>query len=243
MYINIVLFLLVALVYSSAGFGGGSLYLAILSSSGLDPSWMIAMALMCNLLVSGLGSMHFLRSQDVQLKRVWPFILLSIPFSFWASTWKIDQEHFFLALASALTVAGLLIFFQRKTAEVSRAVPSTMVYVLVPAIGLIAGITGIGGGVYLSPLLYLTRWGKPKEIAGASALFIFVNSLTGLLARSGTWSYEEHHWSFWILPVAVLVGGWIGSRWSIKWLDQNAVRMITAGILLFAACRIFVKVL
>lgn len=243
MYINIVLFFLVAIIYSTAGFGGGSLYLAILSASDLNPETMVAVALSCNLIVSSIGTYNFFIAKEFLFSRVAPLILLSLPFSFWASTWNISNDVFFLTLASGLFISGVLIFIRSQNIIFFKIRNQNVVLLFIPIIGIIAGITGIGGGVYLAPLLYLVEWGKPKEIAGASAFFIFMNSCSGLLARWNADEMSEMYSTYWTLPLAVILGGWIGSKLSTKFLEQNSVRVLTAGILLFAACRIFVRVL
>jgi uncharacterized membrane protein YfcA len=109
-------------------------------------------------------------------------------------------------------------------------------------IGGISGITGIGGGIYLAPFLYLTSWGSPKQIAGASSVFILVNSLAGLSIQiaSGGWQLE---WEAWPLVPAVLIGGWLGSHWSSARFTHRIVRWLTIVIIIFAALRTLWKYL
>ena len=117
------------------------------------------------------------------------------------------------------------------------------IYAIVPFMGLLAGMTGIGGGIYLSPLLNLSKWGKPREIAAVACVFILINSLAGLIARWTHFSESPNSAEITFLPFAVVIGGYIGSKLSAKILSQQWIRWITIVILIFASIRIFIRFL
>lgn len=240
-YINVFLFFLVALVYSSAGFGGGSLYLAILSGSELDQNKVAIIGLFCNLVVTVVSSAQFIAKGLVDWKKMFLLLGLSLPFSFFAGGLKVSAELFYLSLAAGLFLAALAMLIQLpKNHNDSRY--QKWVYFTVPFIGLLSGLTGIGGGIYLAPLLHLTYWTDARRIAAITSIFIAVNSISGLVARSGfiveTLAMET---SWMLLPAAVLVGGIIGSRLSTSLLHPKWIKSITAGILIFASVRLFIK--
>jgi hypothetical protein len=243
-YINTIIFFLIALIYSAAGFGGGSLYLAVLSESGWPPEKLVFIALSCNFLVTLIGAIRFHSNKVIPYKRLWPVLVLSVPFSYWASTWKVTDQYFFLTLASALVLAAVAMIGQsliKKNEEETKH--PIWIYGAVPFMGLLAGMTGIGGGIYLSPLLHLSKWGKPREIAAVACVFILINSLAGLVARWSQFSESSFSSDLVMLPIAVVVGGFVGSKLSAKILSQQWIRWITIVILIFAAIRIFIRFL
>jgi uncharacterized membrane protein YfcA len=243
-YINTIIFFLIALIYSAAGFGGGSLYLAVLSESGWPPEKLVFIALSCNFLVTLIGAIRFHLNHVIPYKRLWAVLVLSVPFSYWASTWKVTDQYFFITLASALMLAAIAMIAQslikKNEGETKNAI---WIYAIVPFMGLLAGMTGIGGGIYLSPLLHLSNWGKPREIAAVACVFILINSLAGLIARWSQFSESPFSAELALLPAAVVVGGYIGSKLSAKILSQQWIRWITIVILIFAAIRIFIRFL
>ncbi len=243
-YINTIIFFLIALIYSAAGFGGGSLYLAVLSESGWPPEKLVFIALSCNFLVTLIGTVRFHSNNVIPYKRLWPVLLLSVPFSYWASTWKVTDQYFFLTLASALVLAAVAMIGQSLLKKNEQEIKNPIwIYAAVPFMGLLAGMTGIGGGIYLSPLLHLSKWGKPREIAAVACVFILINSLAGLVARWSQVSQSPFTAEHTLLPIAVVVGGFVGSKLSAKILSQQWIRWITIVILIFAAIRIFIRFL
>lgn len=241
-YINVFLFFLVALIYSSAGFGGGSLYLAILSGTDLDQNIVAVVGLFCNLLVTVVSSIQFIAKGLVDWKKMLLLLGLSLPFSFFAGSLVVSAELFYLTLAVGLFLAAVAMLIQLpKNQNDSRN--QKWVYFTVPFIGLLSGFTGIGGGIYLAPLLHLTYWADARRIAAITSIFIAVNSVSGLVARSSYISVTmvdlELNWL--LLPMAVLIGGAIGSRLSTSLLHPKWIKTITAGILIFASIRLFIK--
>jgi uncharacterized protein len=239
-FVTAILFFLIALVYSSAGFGGGSLYLAVLGQSGTPVSITRSFALLCNAMVTGVSIWRFEKKKLLPFRRAALLLAFSTPCVIVASSQKISTHSFYLLLAGALMLAGLGILLQRfhkKTYHVAPAQSPRWIYPASAAIGVISGLTGIGGGVYLSPLLYFTRWGNEKEIASTCSLFIAVNSLSGLIGLIWSDQFEINH-SLLLLLGAVLLGGLTGSYLATGIFNHSSIRWITAGLLIFAAIRI-----
>ncbi len=239
------LFFLTACVYASAGFGGGSTYLALLLLFELPYTTIPKVALMCNLVVVAGGLYHYIRTRNLSLPLVLPFIVTSIPFSYVGGRIPISKEWFLGLLGFSLFVAGLRMFFSQRLIssekEVSVKIRWFIGLPLGGVLGFLSGLVGIGGGIFLAPLLYFMGWGKPKQIAAASSFFIFLNSLSGL---AGQWSkktsFIETYW-FLALLLAVFLGGQIGSRVSVGKLSSVTLQRVTAIIILAAAGRIFWK--
>ena len=240
------LFFLTALLYGAAGFGGGSTYNALLVLAGADYRAVPVIALACNILVVSLGSWRFARSGHVEWRRIWPLFIFSIPFAWIGGRLAVAETVFVGLLAASLIVAGLLMLWQplwEKEAPV--AVRSRW---LEPAaggaLGLLAGMVGIGGGIFLAPLLYMLRWGTPKAIAGTCAVFILANSLSGLagqLAKGSGGAGAQALAAYWPLFPAVLAGGLIGSTLGSGWLEPKYVRILTALLILYVAVRLAIR--
>ena len=179
------LFFLTALLYGAAGFGGGSTYNALLVLAGTDYRAVPVIALACNILVVSVGSWRFARSGHVDWRRIWPLFVLSIPFAWIGGRLVVAEIVFVGLLAASLLVAGLLMLWQPLwEKEAPAAIRSRWLEpVAGGALGFLAGVVGIGGGIFLAPLLYMLRWGPPKAIAGTSAVFILANSLSGLAGQ------------------------------------------------------------
>lgn len=235
------LFFLTALTYALVGFGGGSTYLALLVLFGLPYTTLPKIALLCNLIVVSGGCYHFARAGHLPWRRVLPWLLLSIPMAYVGGRIPISQERFLLLLGLSLAVAGLRLFFiGREQAPRVRAATTEWALGLPigAGLGLLSGLVGLGGGIFLAPLLYFLRWGSARHIAAAASLFIWVNSLAGFcgqVAKSGL-SIDGH----WLLPlgVCVLLGGQVGSRLGSRRLPALGLQRITALFILGVAGRI-----
>jgi len=242
-WIYSLLFFLVALIYSAAGFGGGSMYLAILSQSALGVEAVRMSALSCNAIVTANGTWHFHKANWIVWRGVLALLLCSVPPCIYTSSLHLEERTYFLILASALiAVAGIMAVRHERTEVLTVRPLQWWMYPLAFLIGGLSGLTGIGGGIYLAPFLYLTKWGSPKQIAGASSVFILVNSIAGLITQIAVngWRVEMEMWP---LMVAVLLGGLIGSKWSSARFSHRIVRYITIVIILVAASRIVLKYL
>lgn len=237
------LFFITALLYSSVGFGGGSTYLALLVLFQIPYTTLPKIALLCNILVVSGGLYHYIKTKNLSLPLVLPFILTSIPFAYLGGRIPISKEFFLFLLGFSLLIAGARMLFAKELVVKSRHIALSKGWILgLPcgaALGLLSGLVGLGGGIFLSPLLYFLGWGKPKQIAASSSFFIFVNSLAGFLGQ-GTKVSSDIEWE-WLLPlmIAVIVGGQIGSRLSVGKLSPFSLQRITALLVLGVAIRIF----
>jgi uncharacterized protein len=238
-------FFVTAALYASVGFGGGSTYTALLTLGGVDFSILPAVSLICNVIVVGGGAVRYIRAREVDWARVLPLVLVSAPFALLGGLTPIKQDTFALILALALLVAGLLLLFQQKTeaSTAPRNKASAFDYLAGAGTGYLAGLVGIGGGIFLAPILHFTRWGSPRAIAATACLFILVNSLAGLIGQatklgaSGISGLTD----YWPLAIAVLIGGQIGSFASLKLLSQNLVRRATGLLILYVAGQLLWK--
>lgn len=240
-----ILFFLIALFYSMVGFGGGSSYLAILVLAGLSFQSIPPTALVCNLIVTSGGCWHFYKGAHFKFKTVLPFIVLSIPMAYVGGRVLISKELFCLLLGASLLAVALRLVFQEREFELPRAISwriAWMVGVPIGALlGFLAGLIGIGGGIFLSPLLLLMRWANVKEAAASASFFIWVNSLSGLIGQ-----LEKGAEDFTILlPLALAVfgGGQIGSRLGSYQIPKIGLQRLLAGLLLYVSGRLIWSVM
>ncbi|MFN8775938.1 MAG: sulfite exporter TauE/SafE family protein [Flavobacteriales bacterium] len=236
------LFFLVALVYSSAGFGGGSLYIVLLSQTSLPPGALRTLALVCNGGVTLLSSLQYSVAGYYRDWKLWALLTCSLPLAWLGGSIPLSQRELSLLLGACLILAAIVVVLSglvRKGA--ARAIwPFWIVYPAAACFGLLAGITGIGGGIYLSPILYFVHWGDERNIAATTSLYIALNSAAGLagLHASGSWAWTEQGW---IPAVGALAGGLIGSRLSVQLLPRTWIRWITSGILIFAGIQLLIR--
>jgi len=235
-------FFATALVYALAGFGGGSTYNALLVLADVEFRAVPILALCCNILVVAVGSWRFARAGHIDVRRIGPLIILSVPLAWLGGRIEVAETLFIGLLALSLFVAGLLMLWQPRWHRGGDAPRGGrwLEPVAGGALGFLAGVVGIGGGIFLAPLLYMLRWGSECAIAGTCALFILVNSIAGLAgqlskddARVGA-ALADH----WPLFPAVLVGGLIGSLLGSQRLDPKHVRLVTAVLVLYVAARL-----
>jgi|SRR3989338_1450676 len=241
------LFFVTAWVYASAGLGGGSTYLALLFLFQFPYTEIPKVALLCNLVVVSGGLYHYIRTKNLSLSLVLPFCVTSIPFSYLGGRMVIPKEYFLALLGFSLLIAGLRMFFSQSLISKERNVEKQKIWWMgLPVgagLGFLSGLVGIGGGIFLAPLLYFMGWGSPKQIAASSSFFIFVNSLFGLM---GQWTKEAAFMEtsgFLFLLLAVFLGGQVGSRLSVGKLSPFVLQRITSLLILAAAGRIFWKFL
>ncbi|TNE58257.1 MAG: sulfite exporter TauE/SafE family protein [Bacteroidetes bacterium] len=232
----IILFFLVAFLYSSAGFGGGSSYLAIMALFHLPMLSMRPAALLCNLIVVSGNLLIFWRQGYFHGRKAAPLVLAGLPLAFLGGYWRLSERAFFVLLGFSLIIAAVAMWVQgnaKNRQHTDKELPVVANAGLGGGLGLLAGLTGIGGGIFLSPVLHLLRWDSAKVIAATASLFIFVQSASGLAGQMA--QSVVFDWSL-ILPLllAVWLGGQIGVRWSMSTLPQTAVRNLT-GVLVFYA--------
>ena len=237
-----ILFFIIALVYSSVGFGGGSSYIAALALFDYPYESIPVIALMCNLIVVSGGIYHFRNKGHFKWPLFWPFALSSVPMAFIGGRIPISREIFLLLLGVCLFLIALrLLFLNRGTKDYSEyKMPRTsLALVLGAVLGLTAGMVGIGGGIFLAPVLLYLRWGLPKQIAATAALFILLNSLSGLAGQFVKGTSMIGLLDYWPLFLSVFIGGQIGSRLgSGTILSQRIIKDLTALLVLFVSLRI-----
>ena len=242
-YILLVSFLLIAIIYSSVGFAGGSSYLAVLSISlfGLAFPVIRSTALFCNIIVATGGAIIFYREGKLSLKECWPYMVISVPMAYLGGFWPIKESTFFILLGITLVIVPFFLWIQPKqnTAEVEVDRKSILQKsVLGGAIGFLSGLVGIGGGIFLSPALHLLRWSEPRRISATASLFILVNSIGGLAGQFNR-GIPDFSWRFLVpLLVAVFIGGQIGSRLGAKTFNALYIRRITAVLIFIAGANI-----
>ena len=256
------LFFLAALFHSSVGFGGGSSYLAIMAIFLLPYQSMPVIALICNIIVVTGGVYLYYKSGHIKFMDIIPFILGSIPLSYLGGKIALEKDIFLILLAFTLLIASfnLLIFNSQKGHEsrfryMNKKNPyfhdkndrfkSFYLNVGIGSlIGFISGLVGIGGGIFLSPLLYIIRWGYAKKISATACLFILVNSIAGLSGQFVKSGFQLNIDLLSIIPLcfAVLLGGQLGSRLGIFKLSEIILKRITAIIAFIAGMRIIFHV-
>lgn len=224
-----------AALYSSVGHGGASAYIALMALVGLAPDEIRPAALVLNILVAGLGAFRYLRAGRFDWHVFWPFAITAIPAAYWAGRLSVPEEIFRPLLAVALAAAALrYLVWPQIDAVKSSVAPSKLVALPVGlALGALAGLTGIGGGVYLSPLLVFAGWSDPQRATGIAACFIVVNSLAGLAGRGSSLALLPDYLAW--LALAAIGGALIGTSWSLKGLDKRSVLRVLGVVLGLAA--------
>ena len=239
------LFFVVALLYSSAGFGGGSSYLAILALFSLEYATIKATALLCNIMVVSNGTYLFAKAGHLNLKKIAPLIILSIPLAYLGGRIALKESIFFITLGIVLLVVTLLLLFPIQQNQSKQPKHNNVLIngLIGGGIGFLSGLVGIGGGIFLAPILHLSRWDKAKAIAGTASLFILVNSIAGLIGQASKSEFTIPWSLLSALLIAVFLGGQIGSRISSTWLSPQRIKQITAVLIFIVAIRILVKYL
>jgi len=246
-------FFITALAYSMVGFGGGSTYNALLVLADVDYRVIPSIALICNILVVSGGVYWFWREGHINIRKILPFITLSVPMAWLGGRIPASQQWFVGLLGFTLLLTGvqMLVGRSRMDGEYRNRVLNPWLVGLPAgaAIGLISGIVGIGGGIFLSPLLHLTRWAGAYKIAAASSAFILLNSIAGLSGQlmkqaasepSRQWAGEQLI-NAWPLFLVVVAGGQIGSRMGSKHLPERWIKGLTATLVLYVAARLLLK--
>ena len=234
-------FFLTAALYALIGFGGGSSYLALLSFTALPLTQIVVIALFCNLIVAGGGVWHFAKAGLMRPRLMWPFLIASVPAAYFGGLMKTDDDVQRGALGICLLFVALRIWLEEATVrrtvrEAAGAVFLASALLIGAGLGFLSGYLGIGGGIFLSPVLILAGWADVKESSGVAAVFILLNSAAGLLARG---NFIQAYGSEWLmLGAVVFVGGQLGSRVAVRRLPRPLMQKILAGFISLASVRL-----
>ena len=240
-----ILFFVTAILYSSVGFGGGSTYLALLLIWGIPYQIFPIIALSCNIIVVSGNSFNYIRARNLNLKLLLPYLIGSIPLAFIGGSLPVEKKFFEILLLIVLSVAGLLLLFKFKSyddkKENYRKIPIIISIFIGGILGFVSGVVGIGGGIFLSPILFLIRAAKPNHIITTASLFILINSLSGIIGQLTKSSVLSEIQNYWFLLLAVLIGGQIGNFLNLKIFPTRILALVTAGLVLFVAIRMAYK--
>lgn len=231
-----------ALLYASVGFGGGSTYSALLSLAGFDYRLLPIVSLCCNVVVVTGGTLRFARAGMLPWRKALLLSLIAAPLAFLGGLTPIREAAFLFLLGFSLIAAGLALFVPRagNSATTPTSAGRWMGFAAAP-LGYLAGLIGIGGGIFLAPLLHLTRWAGARQIAATTSLFILINSLAGLagqLVKNGPEQFSEALTPTLPLLIAVILGGQLGSLLALRWLPERAIRWLTAALTIWAGSRL-----
>lgn len=239
------LFFVTALLYATVGFGGGSTYNALLVLADVDYRVLPAIALVCNLIVVTGGVIRYARAGHLDWRFAWPFVALSVPMAWLGGRLPIGKEAFVLLLGASLLLSGLAMLLEQRVADVPAVAGARRTVALGVAaggaIGLLGGLVGIGGGIFLAPLLHRLRLAPPKIIAATASLFILVNSAAGLAgqaAKLGGVAHWQAMQDYLALFAAVLIGGQLGSWLGAGPLSERTVKRLTALLILYVGARL-----
>lgn len=240
------IFFFIAAVYSSVGFGGGSSYLAMLSLYSFSFYQIRSTALLCNIIVVAFGCYIFYRRGHISCKKILPLVIFSIPLAFLGGLLQLKPIVFFILLGSSLILTSVIMWFQPwegkadspPSEKYNNALLSSS---LGSGVGFLSGMVGIGGGIFLAPILHLLRWDTPKRIAATASFFILVNSIAGLLGQMSNPQFNIN-WSLALaLMAAVFIGGQVGSRFGSGPFSQSTVKRLTAIVIFAAGIRVLWK--
>lgn len=239
-------FLVTALLYASVGFGGGSTYSALLALSGLGYRLLPLVSLACNIVVVAGATIRFARAGITPWRAALVLVGLAAPASLAGGMVPIGREAFLVLLGASLVLTSLTMLIpvsEHRSGEPTRF--ARWIPFVAPPLGFLAGLVGIGGGIFLAPLLHLARWQGPRAIAATASLFILVNSLFGLagqLLKNGPGMMGEAIGAALPLLLAVVVGGQIGSLMAARLLPLQWIRWLTAALVLVVGLRLLAGV-
>ena len=237
-------FFTIALLYSSVGFGGGSSYLALLALTSLSFTEFRAISLICNIVVVSGGTYIFAKSGHFNWKKIFPLVLFSVPLAFLGGYLKISQALFFILLGFSLLLASFSMFLNFKSEDESKLNYKKNTVrdgLFGGSIGFLSGMVGIGGGIFLAPLLHLTKWDTSKKIAATASFFILVNSISGLLGQITNPEFSLNYELTFVLLATVFIGGQIGSRIGANLVSQIFLKRATAVLITYIAITILNK--
>ena len=242
-----ILFFVTAILYSSVGFGGGSTYLALLLIWGVSYTIFPIIALSCNIIVVSGNCFNYIRAGNLNLKLLIPYLIGSIPLSFIGGSLNIEKQIFEILLFFVLLIAGCLLLINFNSYddkdESYKNIPYFISITIGAILGFVSGIVGIGGGIFLSPILYLLKVARPKHIVTVASLFILINSIFGIAGQLTKEIYFEEIYPYFYLLIAVLIGGQIGNYLNLKIFPTRILALITSILVIFVAIRVGIKLI
>ena len=246
MIILSILFFITAILYSSVGFGGGSTYLALLLVWDIPYYIFPIIALLCNIIVVSGNSFNYIRSGNHNFKLLIPFLIGSVPLAFVGGTLKIEKDIFEILLFFVLLIAGILLLINNKSYEnnnlITKKINITISLFIGSVLGLISGIVGIGGGIFLSPILFLLKAEKPKIIVTTASLFILVNSISGIFGQLTKDNILIELTNYLPLFICVFVGGLLGNYLNLKIFTSRMLAITTSLLVIFVSIRMGIKI-
>ena len=232
-----ILFFITAILYSSVGFGGGSTYLALLLIWDIPYYIFPVIALMCNIIVVSGNSFNYIRAGNHNFSLLLPFLIGSIPFAFLGGALKIEKDFFEILLFFVLSIAGILLLINNRSYENENLTIKKInfIYSLIigSVLGLVSGIVGIGGGIFLSPILFLLKAERPKIISTTASLFILINSISGILGQFTKDKTFDELMNYWPLFLSVSIGGLIGNYLNLKIFSNRILTILTSLLVIF----------
>jgi len=241
-----ILFLVTAVLYSSVGFGGGSTYLALLLIWEVPYFIFPILALFCNIVVVSGNCFNYLRAGNLNLKLLIPYLIGSVPLAFIGGSLPIEKKLFEILLFLVLSIAGILLLINFKSyddnEENYKKIHSSVSICIGALLGFVSGIVGIGGGIFLSPILFLIRAGKPKHIVTTASFFILINCISGIAGQLTKNLVLSEIINYWYLLLAVLIGGQLGNFLNLKIFPTKILAFLTALLVLFVSVRMGLKI-
>ena len=241
-----ILFFITAILYSSVGFGGGSTYLALLLIWDIPYFIFPIVALLCNIIVVSGNSFNYIRAGNHNFKLLLPFLIGSVPLAFFGGTLKIEKDIFEILLFFVLSVAGILLLINNKAYENNDLIIKKLNFIISliigSVLGLISGIVGIGGGIFLSPILFLLKAEKPKIIVTTASLFILINSISGILGQLTKENILTELSNYMPLFICVFIGGLLGNYLNLRIFTSRILAIITSILVIFVSIRMGIKI-
>ncbi len=242
-----ILFLVTAVLYSSVGFGGGSTYLALLLIWEIPYFIFPVIALFCNITVVLGNCFNYIRAGNLNFNLLKPYLLGSIPLAYVGGSITIEKHFFELFLFLVLLIAGILLLINFKSYDDNqksyREIPKIFAIFIGGLLGFVSGLVGIGGGIFLSPILFLIKAGKPKHIVTAASLFILINSIFGIIGHFTKNHVLNEMQNYFYLFLIVLIGGQVGNYLNLKIFPTRVLAFVTGALVLFVACRMGIRIL
>jgi uncharacterized membrane protein YfcA len=246
MFILSILFFVTAILYSSVGFGGGSTYLALLLIWDIPYYIFPVLALVCNVIVVSGNSFNYIRTGNFNSKLLLVYLVGSIPFAFLGGSISVEKKFFEIILFVVLSLAGFFLLisnrnYSEKIIKINNINPLFSI-MIGSVIGFTSGIVGIGGGIFLSPILFLLKAAHPKQIVTTASLFILLNSISGILGQLTKENVINELFNYYPLFLTVLIGGQIGNFLNLKFLSNRLLAILTSLLVIFVAIRIGIRI-